>query len=99
MMLLPLEVDFGAAELFRQAFGEPERAGAADIILQIGVQLDLEAGVRLRRLVGFFEFQDQRHEGFRDEPAAEVAEAAPTIRAGAEGVGEQRVVHLGGPLV
>ena len=45
VQLVALEVDLGAAEVPGQPLGEPQRAGPADVILQVGVELGLEGGV------------------------------------------------------
>ena len=47
VQLVALEVDFGAAEVLGQPLGEIERAGAADVVLGVIVDLGLERGVRL----------------------------------------------------
>ncbi len=47
VQLVALEVDLGAAEFARQPFGEPQRAGAADIVLQIARRV--RSGTRDRR--------------------------------------------------
>ena len=42
VQLVALEVDLGAAEMPGQPLGEPQRAGPADVVLQVVVQLRLE---------------------------------------------------------
>ena len=55
-----LEVDFCAAELFRQALGEVERSGAAGEVVQELVELGLECGVGLGCGVCVLEFDRAR---------------------------------------
>ena len=81
VQLVALEIDLGAAELLGQPFGEPQRAGTADVMLQVVLQVGVEGRVGLGRVVGALDLQDQRHQRFRDEPAAEFAEAAAFVRA------------------
>src|SRR5690606_15379449 len=45
-------------------------------------------GVVARRLVGRLEVEDQRHQGFGDEPAAIKTEAAGFVRPLAQGIGQ-----------
>ena len=87
VQLVALEIDLRAAELPGQPLGEPERAGPADIMLQVALQLGLECRIGLRRIVSLLHLQDQRHQRLGDEAAAEVAEAAALVRAVAQAVG------------
>jgi hypothetical protein len=96
VQLVPLEVDLGTAQLFGQAFGEIERAGAADIIRPEIVHLVPEALVGLGVLVLRLKLQDQRHKRLGHEASAEIAEAALFIRAGHEAV--ENVVWHGSRL-
>ena len=89
VQLIALEVDLRAAEVLGQPFGEPQRAGAADVVLQVVLQVGVEGGVGLGRVVGALDLQDQRHQRLGDEAAAEFAEAAAFVRAGAQAVGAQ----------
>ena len=59
--LVALEVDFGAAEVLGQAFGEIERARPAGVVGVECVEPSLEGGVGLRILVGTTELEDQGH--------------------------------------
>src|SRR5690606_29677114 len=61
--------------------------GPADIVGQETVQLGLERGVGLRRLVRRIQLVDQRHQGLGDEAAAVGAEAALGVGPGV-GVGQ-----------
>ena len=74
IQLFALEVDFCAPEVIGQAFGEIERRRPADIVAQITVHFGLERRIGLGCRVGLFQIEDQRHQGFRDEAAAENAE-------------------------
>ena len=93
--LVALEVDLRAAEPLGQALGEVERRGAADVVLPEVVHLGPEGRVGLGLLVLGLEVEDERHQRLGDEAAAEVAETAALVGAGAEGVG--LLVH-GAPL-
>ena len=77
-----------------QAFGEIKRAGPADIMLKEAVQFRLEGGVRFRVLIGLFQLQNERHQGFSHEAAAMQAIKAAFIGAGAVGIGGVHV-HKG----
>ena len=70
-----------------QPLGEIERARPADVVRVEVVELGLERGIGLGRLVGALQVEDQRHQRLGDEAAAEVAEVAALVGAGAEGVG------------
>ena len=86
VQLIALEVDLCAAEVLRQAFGEPERGGPADIVLQVVLEVGVEGGVGFGGVVGALDLQDQRHQRFRDEAAAVFSEAAAVVGAGAQAV-------------
>ena len=86
--LVALEIDFRAAEVLGHALGEIERARPADIMLQEMIELGLMEGrIGLGRLVGLLQREDQRHQRFGDEAAAENAEMAALVGAVAEGIG------------
>ena len=72
-----------------QPLGEIERRGPADIVREVAVHL---GGTPDRPWlgVGLLQFQDQRHQRFGDEAAAENAEMAALVRPGAEGI---RLLH------
>src|SRR6516162_8418612 len=70
-----------------EPFGEVERRGAADIMGEIVVHLAFEVRIDLGPRVSVVQFQDQRHQGFGDEPAAEQAEMTSLVRSVAEGIG------------
>src|SRR5712675_2130834 len=86
--LLALEVDFCAAEMLGQAFGEIKRRRPADIILEIAVHFSLERRIGLGVGIGLFQVEDQRHQRFRDKAAAEIAEMPALVGTAAEGVGQ-----------
>ena len=88
VQLVALEVDLGAAQLLGQALGEIERAGPAGIVLQQIVEFVLERRIGLGRVVGLLQLEDQRHQRFGDIAAAENAEMAALVGAGAETVGK-----------
>src|SRR5258706_1899759 len=85
--LLALEIDFRAAEMARQPFREIERAGPADIMFEKAIKLGGKFGVVLGRFIGFFELQQQRHQGFGNITSAEGAEMSARIGAEAKAVG------------
>ncbi len=76
-----------------QALGEIERRGTADVVCPQVMHLGPEAVVGLGLFIFCLETQDQRHQRFGHEPAAEGAEAAVLVRAGLETV--QAVVWHG----
>ena len=90
--LLALEIDFGAAEMLGQPLGEIKRRGPADIVLQVAVHFGVECRISLGLGVGFFQIENQRHQGFGDESAAENAEMPVLIGTASEGIGD-RLVH------
>ncbi len=87
VQLVALEVDFRAAELGRSGArrtragwgGRHSRAGSGRVPAG-------RPGRRWRRVVGGLDLQDQRHQRLGDEAAAEVAEAAALVGAGAQGI-------------
>ncbi|MNQ89294.1 hypothetical protein D3C85_1046000 [compost metagenome] len=84
VQLFALEVDLRAAAVFGQALGEVQRARAADVVaLEVG-QFLLEFRVVLGRFVFAGQVVDQRHQGFGDVLAAEGAEQALGVGAGAQ---------------
>ena len=82
-----LQIDFRATQMRGQPLGEIERAFAADIMGQQARQFGLEQRILLRRLIGLFQRQHQRHQGFGDKAAAIGAEMAARIGTGAQGIG------------
>ena len=84
VQLITLEIDFRTAELLRQAFGQPKRAGPADIMRQKPAPFIHEGRVALRFLIGFFNLKDQRHQRFCDETPTIRAEASTGVRPLAE---------------
>ena len=91
VQLITLEIDFRTAELVRQAFGKPKRARPTHIMGQQPAPFIHKGRVALRFLIGFFNLEDQRHQGFGDETPAIRAEAATGIRPLAEGIGQRLV--------
>src|SRR6202011_4517286 len=100
--LLALEIDLCAAnaaggrrhfsKMLGEPFGKIKRRGPADIIAQMAVHLGLERRIGLGRVVGLLQLEDQRHQGFGDEAAAENAEMPVLVGTAAEGIGT-RLVH------
>ena len=86
VQLVALHVDFRAAQMVGQSFGEIKGRGAADIVLPQPVHLGPESGIGLGVFIAPFQFQDQRHQGFADEPPAEDAETAGFVGTGAVAV-------------
>ena len=70
-----------------QPLGEIERARPAGIVRVEVVELGLEGRIGLGRLVGRLQLEDQRHQRFGNEAAAENAEEAALVGSGAEGIG------------
>ncbi len=95
--LVALEVDFRAAQTFGETLREPQRARAAHIVLQQPPPLVVEARVAPRRLVGALDIEDEWHQRLGDVAAAEAAELARGVGAGAVGVGRRcDLVHVAG---
>ena len=84
--LVALEVDFRAAEMFGQPFGEIKRAWPPGIIPQQIIQFFPESPILLGVIIGLFQIEDQRHQRFGDETAAKYPKMAVYIRAAAQGV-------------
>jgi hypothetical protein len=87
VQLVALEIDLGAAEVLREAFGEIQRARAADVMDQVVVHLRLEDAIALGLVVGLLELENERHQRLGHETAAENAEMAGLVRTSAEGIG------------
>ena len=87
VQFVALEVDLGAAQVLGKALGKIQRARAAHIVFEEGVEFGLEGLVGLGVLVGLFKLENERHQGFGDETAAVNAEQAVLVRARAEGIG------------
>ena len=97
VQLVPLEIDLGAAQALGQTLGEIERARPADVVFPQVVHLVPETLVGLGLFVFLFQRQDQRHQRFRDEAAAVIAEAALFVGAGHEGI--EKIVGHAAPRV
>ena len=93
VQILALEIDLRAAEMLGQAFGEIELRRPAGIVGRQILQLGLEVRIVLGLVPVPFEVEDQRHQRFGDETAAENAEHALLVGSGAEGIGFGRLVH------
>src|SRR5579863_2803200 len=89
--LLALEIDFSAAKMFGQPLGEIQRRRPADIVLEIAVHLGMERGIDLGLGISLLQIEDQRHQGFRDEAAAENTEMPVVVGTGSVGIGETLV--------
>ena len=89
VQLVALEVDLCAAESAGQPFGEPQRAGAANVVRQVALEVGIEGRVSFGLIVGALDLQDQRHQRFRDEPAAKLSEPAAPVRPAAQAVGNR----------
>src|SRR3569833_2802334 len=85
--LLALQIYFLAAVMFGVPLGKLQRRRTADVILQIAVHLFLKRRIGLGLRGGLLQIEDQRHQRFGDEAAAEGAEMAALVRAGTEGIG------------
>ncbi len=84
VQLVALQIDLRPAQMLGQAPGEIERARPADIMLEVIVELLLEFRIGLAGVIGLFDLQDQRHQGFGDETPAEEAKAPLLVRPTAE---------------
>ena len=61
-------------------------------MLEQPVEFGMEVGIVLGRVVGLFQFEQQRHQRFGDIAPAEGAEMAARIRPAAIGIGRQAVM-------
>ena len=94
VQLFALEIDLGAAQMLSQALGEIKRARAADIMGAEMLQFRLEFRIGLGLIPLRLQVEDQRHQGFGNETAAENAEAPILIRPGLERIQVWCLVHL-----
>ena len=97
VQFVTLEIDFRAAQFVGEAAGEPEGAGAADIVRQMVFEVGVERRIGFRRVIGGLDFQDQRHQRLGHEAAAVLAEAAAVVGSGAQAVGDGRTHAAGSP--
>src|SRR5262249_9591073 len=84
--LVALEIDFGAAETPGQPSSKIRGRGPADIVVEELVELGLEGGVFLRRVIALLEVEDRRHQGFGDVAPAINTEMTLRIWAAAIGI-------------
>ncbi len=77
--VLALEVNLRTTQSFRQTLGEIQRRRPPDIFFQIVLQLGLKPLIPACALVYLFQFQQGRHESFRDIPSAVRAEPPMSI--------------------
>src|SRR4029077_3467617 len=87
IQLVALEVDFGTIEVPGKPLGVIERAGTTGIMRQEIGELALELRIGLGLAISLLQLEDERHQGLGDVAAAEKAEMAAFVRAGAETVG------------
>jgi len=78
--IFALQIDFGPAEAFRQTFGKIQLGGTADIILEVIGQLPLELSVLLGLCIFLFQFQQGRHQRFRNVASAVRTESTAAVR-------------------
>src|SRR5690348_15239532 len=88
--LVPLEVDFGAAKVFRQPLGIIERTWTPGIIGVEIFELGVKGGIVPRFAVSRLKLEDQRHERLGHKAPAIEAEVTPLVRSGAETIQVQR---------
>ena len=86
VQLFAFEVDFGAAKVFCRFLRKIKRRRTAYIILGQRVEFCPEGVVRAGGMEGFFDLQNERHEGFRHVTATIRAEMAALVGAGTEGI-------------
>jgi hypothetical protein len=80
IQILPLQVDPGAPQIFRQAAGEVEGGFPAAVVPQIPFELRLEVPVFPCLSIALFQVDQGRHEGFRHVTSAKDAEVALSVR-------------------
>src|SRR6185312_12155823 len=83
-----LEINLRSPEMLGEARGEIKRTFAAHIMGEQPVQFLMEGRVLLRRLIGLFQVEQERHQGLGDKAAAEGAEMTLRVRPAAQGVGQ-----------
>ena len=86
VQLITFQIQFCAAIMRCQSFGEIERARPADIMCLVIEELPGEIVICAGRLVGAFHLQDQRHQGFSDKPPAMHAKTAALVGLIAKGI-------------
>ena len=96
IQLVALEIDFCAAKMFGHALGQIERAGSTDIMLEQTIQLGFEARISFGVIIGLFQIQNQRHQGFSDKTPAKNTEMACLIRPCPVGIG-RCFIHFSTP--
>ena len=79
VQLIALQIQLCAAKMGGHPLGKIQRAGAADIMRLVIFQFTLEVGISDGAVIGLFNLQDQRHQGFGNKPAAMHAEPAAII--------------------
>src|SRR6476469_4000779 len=77
--IFTFEINFRAAKLLCESFGEIQRGGSSNIIFQIMSKLGMKGTICARIGIGAFQFKKRRHERFRNIPSAELAEATLVI--------------------
>jgi hypothetical protein len=82
--LVALEVDLGAAEMLGQPLGKIHRRRTARIVRVEMIEFRPEGRIGLRLGPFLFQLQDQRHQRFGNETAAENAEHALLVGSGTE---------------
>ena len=91
--LIPLQIDLGATQMLGEPLGKIKRAGATDIMGQIAAHLFLKRRIDLDLVIGLFQRQDERHQGFRHKAPAENTKVTGLVRTVAERIG-RRCVHF-----
>jgi hypothetical protein len=84
VQLVALEVDLRAAEMLGQPLGKIQRRGTAGIVRVEMIEFRPEGRIGLRLGPFLFQLQDQRHQRFGNETAAENAEHALLVGSGTE---------------
>src|SRR5258706_6169497 len=91
--IFALEINFSAAEFFRESPREIKPRRLADVVVQVGFEFANEGGVRFGAAILCVELLKRGHERFRDENATIRAEMARGVRNG--GTGGRRRWHAG----
>ena len=89
-----LEIDLGAAQVLGQPLGEIHRRRPSGVMGVEMLELGAEGRIGLRPGPFLFQLEDQRHQRFGNETAAENAEHALFIGTGAEGIRMGCLVHF-----
>ena len=88
-LILDLEQAYAAAKVLGKPLGEIQRRRPADIIAKMAAHLGVKCRIDFRLGIGLLEIEDQRHQRFGDEPAAENTEMPALVGAATKRIGKR----------